>query len=168
MIFNKSIIPFERKIGNCLKRVELYNLALNIINMDIIGSAAEGVAKGTMTKWRKIVPLRPNAQTVKKTILNFQDLVTYAKVGEIMEIKYKRNIFRSLENSGVLHEIEPLCHWRTEGKKQSATTINLTITDLLSRKTNPIRTQQLLLGTQSKSYRTTNKRREQTPILQHK
>ena len=39
----------------------------------------EGVAKRTQTTWRKIVPMKPNAQTAKKTILHFQDLVTYKR-----------------------------------------------------------------------------------------
>ena len=58
---------------------------LNVMNMDTIGKAAEdiwyveGAAKETQTTWRKIVPMKPNAQTAKKIALYFQVLVTYTK-----------------------------------------------------------------------------------------
>ena len=34
----------------------------------------EGVAKKAQTTWRKIVPTKPNAQTITITIMHFQEL----------------------------------------------------------------------------------------------
>ena len=67
--------------------------------MDTTGRTAEdvkhvdGAAKGSQNTLRKIVPTKPNAQTAKKTILHFQDLVAYTKKRDNNgRIKYKRNI----------------------------------------------------------------------------
>ena len=64
--------------------------------MDTIRRAAEdiqheeGVAKMVQTIWRKIVLMKPNIQTAKRTILNFQELAICTKKREeeeIMEVK---------------------------------------------------------------------------------
>ena len=39
----------------------------------------ESMVEETQIPWRNIVPTKPDAQTVKKTIPYFQDLVEYTK-----------------------------------------------------------------------------------------
>ena len=39
----------------------------------------KGVAKKIQTTWRKIVPIKPNIQTVKRIILYFEKLAIYTK-----------------------------------------------------------------------------------------
>ena len=52
----------------------------------------EGVTKGTQTTWRKIVPMKPNAQTTKKSFRIFKILWNIQMRGKIIELKYLRNI----------------------------------------------------------------------------
>ena len=73
------------KIGYCLESLQSISLyscgALNVINTDTTGRAAEdvrhveGVAKGLKPHGG----MTPNAQTAKKTTPLSQDLVTYIK-----------------------------------------------------------------------------------------
>ena len=78
-------------------------------------SHAEGVTKGTQIIQKKIIPMKPNAQTAKKTIPHFQDLMTYSKQREIMEIKHEiHNFFdvRKIEESDMMVNIYTTSAWR--------------------------------------------------------
>ena len=111
LTFNESTILKEVKLGYSLKKgCIVYPYTLEVLYMSKIwipqraaGDVwhVEGLAKGTQTTWSKIVLMKPNAETAKKTILYFQDIVVLNCLGEgflLVSVVYKllANIYRLL------------------------------------------------------------------------